>query len=244
MAANPACASFARQSRSTDMQTPWSLIACSTAIVLTVGCSEVSKEARVAHKTASKAATTARSPERAAAPVNQAPVNQSELEIARPEPQVAPSVKDIRTQAGRRFDTETYDAIVENSFLSVVQYPLSTFSIDVDTASYSVVRRFLQQGQLPPAGAVRVEELINYFPYRYTRPSGDDPFAVSVELADCPWNPNHRLARIGLKGQEIHVNERPASNLVFLLDVSGSMIDENKLPLVKSALKMLVHRLG
>jgi len=226
------------------MKTSWSWVACSTAIAMAVGCSEASN-AKVAFKTA----TQAHSPELKSAPVNRSesvtsPVNRPELAITKPETELAPAGKDVRSLAVRRFDTETYDAIVENPFLSVLQNPLSTFSIDVDTASYSVVRRFLQQGQLPPEGAVRIEELINYFPYRYTRPSGDEPFAVNVELADCPWNPNHRLARIGLKGREIHVKERPASNLVFLLDVSGSMSDENKLPLVKSALKMLVDRLG
>jgi Ca-activated chloride channel homolog len=144
----------------------------------------------------------------------------------------------------RLFKTETYDAIAENPFLAARQNPLSTFSIDVDTASYSIVRRFLKEGQLPPHGAVRIEELVNYFPYQYPQPKGDVPFSVNVELADCPWNAIHRLARIGLKGREVHVKERPASNLVFLLDVSGSMSDENKLPLVKSAMKLLVERLG
>ncbi|MCA9070675.1 MAG: VWA domain-containing protein, partial [Planctomycetaceae bacterium] len=119
-----------------------------------------------------------------------------------------------------------------------------TFSIDVDTASYSNVRRFLNQGQLPPPGAVRIEELINYFPYDYPAPEGRQPFSVNVEVADCPWNSEHRLARIGLKGREIDIEQRPPSNLVFLLDVSGSMSDANKLPLVKSSMKMLVDRLG
>jgi Ca-activated chloride channel family protein len=120
---------------------------------------------------------------------------------------------------------------------------LSTFSIDVDTAAYSLVRRFLHEGRLPPAGAVRIEELVNYFSYDYAEPKGAVPFSVNVELANCPWNPQHRLARIGLLGRKVHVKERPASNLVFLLDVSGSMSDLNKLPLVKSAMKMLVERL-
>lgn len=141
------------------------------------------------------------------------------------------------------FNTETYDQIVENPFLSAKQNPLSTFSIDVDTASYSNMRRFLNQGQLPPPGAVRIEELINYFPYDYPPPEGPQPFSVNVEVAGCPWEAKHRLARIGLKGREIDVEQRPPSNLVFLLDVSGSMNNHNKLPLVKSALKMLVDRL-
>ena len=141
------------------------------------------------------------------------------------------------------FNTEAYDHIVDNPFLLARQNPLSTFSIDVDTASYANMRRFLNQGQLPPAGAVRIEELINYFPYRYAPPTDEKPFAVHVEIASCPWNPEHRLARIGLKGRDIDMTQRPLSNLVFLLDVSGSMMDSNKLPLLKEAMKMLVHKL-
>ena len=137
-------------------------------------------------------------------------------------------------------NTESYDEIEENPFLTAVNAPTSTFSIDVDTASYSNVRRFLQQDQWPPAGAVRIEELINYFPYEYPPPTDEAPFAASVEMAGCPWEPSHRLARIALKGREIDKNARPVSNLVFLLDVSGSMADANKLPLVRSAIKMLV----
>lgn len=142
------------------------------------------------------------------------------------------------------FNTETYDHIVENAFLEAARKPLSTFSIDVDTASYSNMRRFLQQGQLPPAGAVRIEELVNYFRYDYPPPVGDVPFSCNVELAGCPWNPQHQLARIALKGREIEVDQRPSSNLVFLLDVSGSMRDQNKLPLVKSAMRLLLENLG
>ncbi|HEX4072606.1 MAG TPA: VWA domain-containing protein [Planctomycetaceae bacterium] len=152
----------------------------------------------------------------------------------------APSVA---PDAARPFNTETYDVHHENAFLSARQNPLSTFSIDVDTAAYSLVRRFLHEGRLPPTGAVRIEELVNYFSYDYAEPKGTVPFSVNVELANCPWNPQHRLARIGLLGRRVHPKERPASNLVFLLDVSGSMSDQNKLPLVKSAMKMLVDRL-
>jgi len=142
------------------------------------------------------------------------------------------------------FNTEAYDAIVENAFLKTADAPLSTFSIDVDTASYSNVRRMLNAGQLPPRGAVRLEEFINYFTYDYPRPTGDDPFAVTTEAARCPWNGDHVLVRVGLKGKEIHRNERPATNLVFLVDVSGSMSDANKLPLVRESLKLLVNELG
>lgn len=141
------------------------------------------------------------------------------------------------------FNTEAYDAIVENQFQSPLDEPLSTFSIDVDTASYANVRRFLHDGQLPPAGAVRIEELINYFDYDYSQPEDGHPFAVNIEAATCPWQPQHLLARIGLKGVEIDSSERPSANLVFLLDVSGSMNQPNKLPLVKSAMRMLVEQL-
>ena len=141
-------------------------------------------------------------------------------------------------------NTETYDRIYENRFLSVQTDPLSTFSIDVDTASYSNVRRFINSGQMPPEDAVRIEELINYFSYNYSQPNGDDPFSVNIEIAQSPWNPNHRLARIGLKGKVLDVNQRPSSNLVFLLDVSGSMNSPNKLPLLRQAFKLLVNQLG
>ncbi len=142
------------------------------------------------------------------------------------------------------FNTETYDAIVENAFLLAQNNPLSTFSIDVDTASYANVRRFLTHGQMPPPGAVRIEELVNYFNYDYPNPEGDVPFAVNAEIAACPWAPDHRLIRFGLKGRVIEHDSRPVSNLVFLLDVSGSMADENKLPLVKNAMRLLVEQLG
>lgn len=141
------------------------------------------------------------------------------------------------------FNTEDYDHIIENRFLETSVNPLSTFSIDVDGASYSNVRRFLHAGQLPPAGAVRVEELINYFHYDYPAPKGDDPFSINTEMADCPWNKENKLVIIGLQGKNIPVDDLSASNLVFLIDVSGSMQDENKLPLVKSSIKLLVEQL-
>ena len=141
-------------------------------------------------------------------------------------------------------NTESYSRINENPFHRVGQEPLSTFSIDVDTASYANVRRFLTQNTLPPKDAVRIEELINYFPYNDPPPSGDDPFSVHVEIAGCPWNADHRLARIGLTGRPIENEARKASNLVFLIDVSGSMMPPEKLPLLKSALQMLVEQLG
>lgn len=141
------------------------------------------------------------------------------------------------------FNREAYDRITENPFMRVTLNPLSTFSIDVDTASYSNMRRYLNMGQLPPPDSVRIEELVNYFDYQYPQPSGNRPFSTYVEVAGCPWNERHRLVRIGLKGREIEQASRPASNLVFLLDVSGSMNQPNKLPLVKQSLKMLVEQL-
>jgi Ca-activated chloride channel homolog len=140
--------------------------------------------------------------------------------------------------------TEQYAPITENAFLSPRQQPLSTFSIDVDTASYANVRRFLTSGRLPPPSAVRIEELVNYFRYDYLQPKAGEPFSVNMEVAHCPWREKHLLLRVGLKGKEVPRTERPQSNLVFLLDVSGSMADENKLPLLKTAMKLLVGELG
>ncbi len=142
------------------------------------------------------------------------------------------------------FNTETYDSVESNRFLDVKGNPLSTFSIDVDTASYANIRRFLTAGSLPPAGAVRIEEMINYFPYNYATPKNGDPFAVNLEAATCPWNAAHLLVRIALKGRELEASARPPSNLVFLIDVSGSMEPENKLPLLKRSLRALVENLG
>ena len=117
--------------------------------------------------------------------------------------------------------------------------PLATFSIDVDTAAYANLRRFLVNGMLPPKDAVRIEEMVNYFSYDYPGPKGKEPFSAQVEVAQAPWNLEHRLVRIGLKGREIALDRRPASNLVFLIDVSGSMQPPNKLPLVKKGLQLL-----
>ena len=141
---------------------------------------------------------------------------------------------------------ETYAHFADNAFRTVADHPLSTMSIDVDTAAYSNMRRFLTGGQLPPPGAVRIEELVNYFVYDYAPPNEKDttPFAVHADIASCPWEPAHRLARIGIKGREIAPDKRPPSNFVFLLDVSGSMRSTNKLPLVKQAMKLLVQQLG
>jgi Ca-activated chloride channel family protein len=140
---------------------------------------------------------------------------------------------------------DQYDHIDHNSFRMVKDHPISTFSIDVDTASYANVRRFLlRESQLPPPDAVRIEELINYFDYDYSGPVGDVPFAAQIEVAGCPWKAGHRLVRVGLKGKEIQTEQRPPSNLVFLLDVSGSMASPDKLPLLKAGLKLLAEQLG
>ncbi|MCB0630397.1 MAG: von Willebrand factor type A domain-containing protein [Lewinella sp.] len=141
------------------------------------------------------------------------------------------------------YDTEDYSAIRENRFLRPLNAPLSTFSIDVDAASYSNMRRFLNEGQLPPPDAVRIEEMVNYFSYDYPEPQGYEPFTVNTELGACPWQPKHRLLHIGLQGKRIPTAQLPKSNLVFLLDVSGSMGDPNKLPLVKESLKLLTESL-
>jgi Ca-activated chloride channel homolog len=140
-------------------------------------------------------------------------------------------------------NTEAYARIEDNRFLAAAANPLSTFSIDVDAASYSNVRRFLSQGTLPPADAVRLEELVNYFSYTYPDQTGRHPFAVSADVGPCPWEPEHRLVRIGLQAKKMATRDLPPSNLVFLIDVSGSMQSEDKLPLVKQAFRALVQEL-
>jgi len=142
------------------------------------------------------------------------------------------------------FNTEEYDRIYENQYLLAIDNPLSTFSIDVDTASYSNIRRFIKRNQFPPKDAVRVEEMINYFRYDYPLPKGKHPFSVYTEISSCPWNEDHRLVHIGLQGKKLAASELPPSNLVFLIDVSGSMRSANKLPLLKSAFQLLTKQLG
>lgn len=151
--------------------------------------------------------------------------------------------QDRYVQESEHFNREGYDAIRENRFQKVSDQPLSTFSIDVDAASYSNVRRMLNAGQLPPAAAVRVEEMINYFEYEYPKPVAEDPFSINTEMADCPWNKKHKLVLVGLQGKKVPVENLPASNIVFLIDVSGSMDMPNKLPLVKQSIKLLTERL-
>ncbi len=140
-------------------------------------------------------------------------------------------------------NTEDYATITENRFFEVTKEPLSTFSIDVDAASYSNMRRFVNNGQKPPKDAIRIEEMVNYFEYEYPEPKGEHPFEIITELSDCPWQPKHQLLHIGLQGKRIAAENLPASNLVFLLDVSGSMDAPNKLPLLQSSLKLLTDQL-
>ena len=158
-------------------------------------------------------------------------------------PMPAPVLRRDIPRADARFNTEAYDRVEDNPFLDVLQNPLSTFSIDVDTASYANVRRFINSGRLPPRDAVRIEEMINYFHYDDPQPDGEAPFSVSLEVAPAPWMVEHQLLRIGLKGAELEMEDRPPSNLVFLLDVSGSMRSANKLPLVKKSIGLLVEKL-
>lgn len=144
---------------------------------------------------------------------------------------------------GGGWNTESYSLIVENTFLATAGNPLSTFAIDVDRASYSNVRRFLREGQLPPKDAVRIEEMVNYFTYGYPTGEGEHPFGVTTEVAPAPWRKSHLLLRIGLASPRIETSDLPPSNLVFLLDVSGSMMSPDKLPLVKQSMRLLVGEL-
>jgi Ca-activated chloride channel family protein len=140
-------------------------------------------------------------------------------------------------------NTESYAFNPDTGFVTAEQHPLSTFSVDVDTASYANVRRFIQGGRLPPADAVRIEEMLNYFPYSFAEPKQDEPIGVTLEVAAAPWAPAHRLVLVGLKAREVETKDRPPANLVFLVDVSGSMNDPKKLPLVKEAMRLLVGKL-
>lgn len=156
-----------------------------------------------------------------------------------PQPETK-GMNQYRDEGGNR---EGYDHITENPFLKSKDNPLSTFSIDVDGASYSNIRRFINSGQLPPDGAVRIEEMINYFNYKYPQPAGDIPFSINTEYTVCPWNEQHQLVSIGLQGKKIATENLPAANIVFLIDVSGSMSSPDKLPLVQASMKLLADQL-
>jgi len=170
----------------------------------------------------------------------------NQAENARPKRAAAMEEAEVATQGnmwGDQISGESSEELPENPFVPVAQSPLSTFSVDVDTASYSLVRRHLTEGRLPPRGAVRIEELLNYFSYDYPEPSSDAPFSVSTEVSSAPWAPSHDLVRIGIKGKHVAAAARPRANLVFLLDVSGSMSAPDKLPLLKQGFRMLVDQL-
>jgi Ca-activated chloride channel family protein len=159
-------------------------------------------------------------------------------------PAAAPAAMPPRQPASpAEYNTEGYDRVAENPFLDVLKNPLSTFSIDVDTASYTNVRRFINNGSLPTADAVRIEEMVNYFSYDYPQPKKGEPFSFTTELTDAPWQPGNRLLLIGLQGLKVPMDKLPPANLVFLIDVSGSMTDENKLPLLIKSFKLLVGQL-
>ncbi len=160
-----------------------------------------------------------------------------------PEPAMEEVDRDVDDGFAQTHNTEEYTRIYENNFKDVVKNPLSTFSIDVDTASYANVRRMLNYGQKPYPDAVRIEEMINYFSYDYPEPTGDAPFSFNTELSECPWNRTNQLLHVGLQAEKVDLQNMPPNNLVFLLDVSGSMSDPNKLPLLKGALKLLASQM-
>ncbi len=147
------------------------------------------------------------------------------------------------TQPAADYNTEEYHSITDNDFKEATKNPLSTMSIDVDRAAYSNVRRFITQGGLPPADAVRIEEMVNYFHYEYPQPKSNEPFSINTEYTECAWNKKHQLIHIGIQGKEIATDNLPANNLVFLIDVSGSMMGADKLPLLKSGLQLLIDQL-
>lgn len=147
-------------------------------------------------------------------------------------------------EPGIDYNTEEYDVIKENGFKTAVDDPLSTFSIDVDNASYSNLRRVVSNGGTPHKDMVRIEEMVNYFNYEYTDPKGEHPFSINTEISSAPWNPQHRLVHVGIQGKKLNYDELNPCNLVFLIDVSGSMSDRNKLPLLKSSLKLLLSKLS
>ncbi|MCB9752225.1 MAG: VWA domain-containing protein [Myxococcales bacterium] len=191
------------------------------------------------------AAGAAPEPAEPEAPMREERARRTMKKSGRSMPKPSPAPPPIADETPRSDDAsgEGYEKVEENQFLKAGDEPLSTFSIDVDTASYSNMRRFVTQGRVPPADAVRVEEFVNYFNYDYPEPEGLDPFSISTEVAPCPWAPGHTIAQIGIKGRSIGMDQLPARNLVFLLDVSGSMNDADKLPLLKRGLGMLAREL-
>jgi Ca-activated chloride channel family protein len=166
-------------------------------------------------------------------------------EQAKPDSYGSVSEEELKGDDGyiQQHNTESYNFIVENDFLKATENPLSTFSIDVDNASYTNSRRYIDGGSLPPADAVRIEEFINYFSYDYVKPTGRHPFSINTEVSECPWNGQHKLVHVGIQGKRFPFESMAPINLVFLVDVSGSMSDENKLPLLKKSLGLLVSKM-
>lgn len=209
---------------------------CSTVFLLLFATSCAKEEAEVEEQPISPGATAAPQPAKEQLQaIGYLTRDGTESGLTAPEP------TDMVTEG--EFNTEEYGRIADNPFLETLRHPLSTFSIDVDRASYSNVRRFLAANQRPPRDAVRIEEMVNYFSYDYPDPPAGQPFSMTTEIASCPWNEKNRLLLIGLQGRRIDTEDLPSANLVFLIDVSGSMQDPNKLPLVKSALHLLVDQL-
>lgn len=169
--------------------------------------------------------------------------NVQNVPVAQVEQLLQGRVAGLNIQNSPQPSDESYNATVENGFKNAHDRPLSTFSVDVDAASYSNLRRFINNGSLPPADAVRIEEMINYFDYDYAQPKGKDPVHIHTEISSAPWNTSHKLVKIGLQGRDITTDRLPASNLVFLIDVSGSMNQYNKLPLLVSSFKLLTDQL-
>ena len=167
----------------------------------------------------------------------------AEISLAEASARVSRAIPLVAQELPPEPGRERYGKIDDNPVKLVAEEPVSTFSVDVDTGSYANVRRMLTHGQLPPGDAVRVEEMINYFPYRYAPPKDGKPFAVHTALAPAPWNADRALLRVALKGEDIAKQTLPPANLVFLVDVSGSMDSEDKLPLLRASLKLLVKQL-
>lgn len=218
-----------------------------SAVMALAGVTGCAAKAPMAESTMAAASTTAAWITAAAAEAGEAAVNTPETAAAGEfdrAPENAPMMQNYKkVYAEEYFNTEEYKAIVESGFKSVADHPLSTFSADVDTASYSNIRRLLENHESIPEDAVRIEEMINYFHFNYPEPEGEDPLSITTELSSCPWNPDSELMLVGLKAREIDFDNRPMSNLVFLLDVSGSMYEENKLPLVQKSFAMLTEEL-
>lgn len=185
----------------------------------------------------------AEEPKSAPAPQPAPPVSIANGDVKKPKTVVEPGASTIKMDTLMDYAAERYEEIYENPFLTATKTPLSTFSIDVDAAAYSNMRRFVNNGALPPKDAVRIEEMINYFNYDYPEPKGEHPFEIITEVADCPWQKGHKLLHIGLQGKRIAKADLPATNLVFLIDVSGSMNSSNKLPLLQQSLNLLVDNL-